>query len=82
MVSNFKMIHYLAVLRLDCDMYGSTIEVLNALYGKLSVGGYCIVDDYSSIPECKKAVDDYISQNRLKVKKHEIDWTGIYWRKE
>jgi len=38
-------IERLAVLRLDGDMYESTIDVLEHLYPKLSVGGYCIVDD-------------------------------------
>jgi Macrocin-O-methyltransferase (TylF) len=36
----------LAVLRLDGDMYESTIEALNALYHKVSYGGSVIVDDY------------------------------------
>jgi hypothetical protein len=71
----------LSILRIDCDMYGSTTEVLNTLYDKLSIGGFCIVDDYSSLPECKKAVDDYIRQKQLRVTIHEVDWTRIYWRK-
>src|SRR4029077_257254 len=36
----------LAVLRLDGDMYQSTIEALDALYPKVSAGGYVIIDDY------------------------------------
>ena len=36
----------LAVMRLDGDMYQSTAEALDYLYPKLSVGGYCIIDDY------------------------------------
>jgi O-methyltransferase len=42
-------IERLAVLRLDGDMYGSTMEALEALYPKLSPGGYVIVDDYGAI---------------------------------
>ena len=32
-----------AVLRLDGDLYESTIQVLEALYSKLSPGGFCII---------------------------------------
>ena len=39
-------INKISVLRLDGDMYESTIDVLNYLYPKLSIGGYCIIDDF------------------------------------
>jgi O-methyltransferase len=52
-------IERLAVLRLDCDMYSSTMDVLSNLYPKLSVGGYVIVDDYHLLLHCKQAVDDF-----------------------
>ncbi|MBJ6926944.1 class I SAM-dependent methyltransferase, partial [Vibrio cholerae] len=48
----------LAVLRLDGDMYGSTIDTLEALYAKVSPGGFIIVDDYI-LKACRAAVDDY-----------------------
>ncbi len=71
----------LAVLRLDGDMYASTMVALEALYHKLSPGGFVIVDDYSSIPACAKAVEDFRSTNGITDTVHEIDWTGVYWRK-
>jgi O-methyltransferase len=37
----------LAVLRLDVDMYASTMDSLNNPYSKVSVGGYTIIDDYA-----------------------------------
>ena len=50
----------IAVLRLDGDMYNSTMDCLNALYPKLNQGGFCIIDDYCpEIPECIRAVNDY-----------------------
>lgn len=52
-------IEKLAILRLDGDMYSSTIEVLETLYSKLSVGGYCIIDDYFLHLGCQKAVNDF-----------------------
>src|SRR5262249_48778679 len=39
-------IEKLAVLRLDGDLYESTMEALSHLYDRVSVGGYVIVDDY------------------------------------
>jgi hypothetical protein len=29
------------------------------LVGKLSVGGYVIIDDFRMLPECIRAVEDY-----------------------
>lgn len=71
----------LAVLRLDGDMYGSTMDALTNLYRKLSPGAFCIVDDYA-LPGCKKAVDDFRSKNRIKPDLREVDWSARYWRKE
>lgn len=74
-------IEKLAVLRLDGDMYGSTMSALMNLYPKLSSGGYCIIDDYA-LPACKKAVDDYREKYSITAPMIKIDWTGYYWRKE
>jgi hypothetical protein len=71
----------LAVLRLDGDMYGSTMEALTHLYPRLSPGGFCIVDDYALNP-CKQAVHDYRVENRITAKIEFVDWTGVYWRKD
>ena len=40
-----RQVDQIAILRLDGDMYQSTWEVLVALYEKVSVGGYVIIDD-------------------------------------
>ena len=58
-------IERLAVLRLDGDMYESTMDTLVNLYPKLSEGGYAIVDDYGAIPACRQAVNDYRSANAI-----------------
>jgi O-methyltransferase len=73
-------IRQLAVLRLDGDMYESTMEVLQQLYPKLSTGGYVIVDDYGAVAGCRKAVDDYRAINGIQEEINWIDWTGIYWQ--
>lgn len=70
-----------AVLRLDGDMYESTMDALVMLYPKLSRGGYIIIDDYGCVPGCKQAVEDYRKANKISDEIIEIDWTGVYWQK-
>ena len=71
----------LAVMRLDGDMYESTIQSLEALYPKLSVGGYCIVDDYGLLPGSRMAVDDFRSANGIDAEIIDIDGVGVFWIK-
>jgi O-methyltransferase len=75
-------IESLSLLRVDCDMYGSTMDVLTALYPKLSVGGYLVVDDYGAVPACRTAVEEYRQAQGITEAINEIDWTGVYWRRE
>jgi hypothetical protein len=71
----------LSLIRLDGDMYGSTMGALQALYPKLSPRGFCIIDDYA-LPACRAAVDDYRRSHGIRPEMREIDWTGRYWRKD
>lgn len=73
-------IERLALIRLDGDMYGSTMDALTSLYPKLSAGGYAIVDDYA-IEACRSAVHDYRHEHGITDSIQKIDWTGVYWRK-
>jgi hypothetical protein len=70
----------LAILRLDGDMYESTIQVLESLYHKLSRGGFLIIDDYHLGP-CNQAVTDFRSENRIRDTIIDIDGKGAFWRK-
>ena len=70
----------IALLRVDGDLYESTIEVLEHLYPRVSAGGYCVVDDYA-LPMCKEAVDDFRRDNHIGSPVVKIDWTGVYWQK-
>lgn len=72
----------LAVLRLDGDLYESTIDALEALYPKLSVGGYCIIDDYGALSACRRAVDDYRAAHGITEEILPVDWTAAYWQRE
>jgi len=70
----------LALIRLDGDMYESTMDSLNVLYPKLSIGGYIIVDDYC-LPQCREAIKDFRSKMKIKSKIRRIDWSSIYWQR-
>lgn len=71
----------LALLRLDGDMYESTMDSLTHLYPKLSKGGFIIIDDYGVLPICKKAVTDYRTKINSIEPIYPIDASGVYWRK-
>ena len=73
-------IETLAVVRLDGDMYESTMQALDSLYPKLSSGGFLIVDDYA-IPHCRQAIDDYRRDHAITDEVVRIDEESAYWRK-
>jgi hypothetical protein len=70
-----------SLLRLDGDLYESTIEALDALYPLLSPGGFVIIDDYGAFEACRRAVEDYRSKNYVTAPLQKVDWTGVWWRK-
>jgi O-methyltransferase len=69
----------ISILRLDGDMYSSTIEALDALYKKVTSGGYVIIDDYC-LEGAKTAIYDYFEGNQPDIV--DIDGTGAYFRKK
>ncbi len=80
-------IQKLSVLRLDGDMYSSTMDAWVNLYPKLSPGGFLIVDDYEATNTCRDAVEDYrqlkaITEPLQKVDWSAVFWSAVFWRKE
>jgi O-methyltransferase len=73
-------IERLSLLRLDGDMYSSTRDALHALYGKVSPGGFVIVDDYYAWEGCRKAVDEFRAAHGITAPMLQVDWTAVYWR--
>jgi hypothetical protein len=72
----------ISVLRLDGDMYQSTMDGLNALYDKVSNGGFIIIDDYG-LEGCRKAVDDFRTWRNIKSPMIQInDCKKMYWQKQ
>jgi O-methyltransferase len=74
-------IDQLALLRLDGDLYESTMDALSALYDKVARGGFVVVDDYGALPPCRKAVEDFRASRAISAPLEIIDWTGAFWRK-
>ncbi len=74
-------IERLAVLRLDGDLYESTMDALIPLYDKLSTGGFVIVDDYGALPQCKLAIDEFRAERDIIDRLYAIDGAAIFWRK-
>jgi len=71
-----------SLIRLDGDMYESTMDSLRFLYPNLAVGGYIIIDDYGGVPFCREAVQDFRDTNQITEPIQEVDWTGVYWQKK
>ena len=81
----------LSMLRLDGDMYQSTWEVLVAMYPKLQVGGFLVMDDYDLAP-FRKAVHQFrkkygiteviVSPKVPVFNKKKLPNQGNYWRVE
>jgi Macrocin-O-methyltransferase (TylF) len=71
----------IAVLRLDGDLYESTIQVLEGFYSRLSVGGFCIVDDFGAMLSCRAAVEDFRRDHGVSEPLKDIDGKGVLWRK-
>lgn len=75
-------IEKLSLMRLDGDMYESTIQAIEALYPKLSPGGFCIIDDFGShASQAGQAVHDYRAKHGITEEIVQIDPFGAFWRK-
>ena len=70
----------LALLRLDGDMYESTIQALDALYSKVSIGGFVIVDDFILEP-CRRAIEDFRTKHGITEPLQPVDGAAVFWRK-
>lgn len=66
----------IALLRLDTDWYESTKHELKHLFPRLANGGVLIIDDYGHWQGCRKAVEEYIAENNVKIFLSRVDYTG------
>jgi O-methyltransferase len=74
-------IERIAVMRLDGDLYESTMDALDALYDRLSPGGIVIVDDYGAIESCRAAVEDFRRGRGIGEPITRIDASGVHWQR-
>ena len=66
----------IALLRLDTDWYESTKHELTHLFPLLKPNGVLIIDDYGHWEGVRKAVDEYISDKKIRILLNRIDYAG------
>ena len=74
--------HPFAIIRLDGDMYESTLDALTNLYDGVSPGGYVIIDDYGVLDSCRRAVHDFLDARGLAPRIEPVEGPTVWWRKE
>lgn len=75
-------IERIALLRMDADYYESTMDILNSLYPKVSVGGMVIVDDYGAyLLGARRAVNEYRAANGITCPIVTVNEQVVFWRK-
>ena len=74
-------IDQLALLRLGGDFCASNMDALEVLYGKVSPGGFIIIDGYGESAACRRALAEFQVRNKDSSPLEQIDSTGVYWRK-
>ena len=66
----------ISLLRLDTDWYESTRHELVTLYPRLAPGGILIFDDYGFWAGARKAVDEFLTEQKISAFLHRIDESG------
>jgi O-methyltransferase/8-demethyl-8-(2,3-dimethoxy-alpha-L-rhamnosyl)tetracenomycin-C 4'-O-methyltransferase len=74
-------IEQIALLRLDGDMYESTMDALNALFDRVTPGGFVIIDDYGAVEGCQRAIREFRATRGIDDPLYDIDGFGAFWRK-
>lgn len=70
----------IALLRLDGDLYESTLVCLKHLYPLVVKGGFVIVDDYA-FKGCRMACEEYFAELGIQPYMHHIDHLARYFVK-
>jgi len=73
----FKGEREIAILRIDANWYDSTICVLENLYDKVMFNGLILLDDYYDWDGCSRAVHDFLSDRKLRVRVRQSRYGGI-----
>jgi hypothetical protein len=69
-----------AILRLDGDMYESTMQCLQSLYPRVPIGGFVIIDDFG-LPPCSHAIIDFRKANSIADPLIDVDHMAVFWQR-
>ena len=78
---NKQGIKKISFVILDLDLYEPTIFVLNNIWDKMSKNGIIFLDNYKVFKGETKAVDEFIKENNIKVKKEKF-YRDFYFLKK
>ena len=70
-------INEISILRLDMDWYEPTKVALSKFYRKIQSGGVLIIDDYGHHSGAKKATDEYVEKENLKINFRHINYSCV-----
>lgn len=70
----------IALLRIGRGVGAGAGAILDALYPRLSLGAFVIVDEYTE-PACARAITDYRVRQRIDAPLEPADWSAVAWRK-
>ncbi|ECR2944834.1 dTDP-6-deoxy-L-hexose 3-O-methyltransferase [Campylobacter jejuni] len=72
----------IALLHIDVDVYEPTVTILNEMYDMVVRGGVIMFDDYGTFPGETKAVDEFIKDKNIQLKKLPFLYKPTYIVKE
>jgi len=68
----------ISLLNLDTDIYEPAVTILKYLYPRITNGGILILDDYAVFPGETKAIDEYLRNNNVEIRKFPFARTPCY----
>lgn len=72
---------HISILRIDVDLAGPTLHILEHFYDRVSPGGHIIFDDYGYFIETQKVIDNFLSDKDMPVHSilpHSPDFWHVY----
>jgi cephalosporin hydroxylase len=69
-----------SLLRIGGNLDGAIGDVLDAVYDKVTVGGFVVIDQFATA-DVQQAVERFRSRRGIAEPIERTDWVGAYWRK-
>ena len=73
-------IEKVALLRIGPSSAADVRSILEALYGRIVIGGTVVIER-CDVPECRAAVDDFLTRWGIDAPLDRADWSSVSWRK-